>query len=262
MWGESWKLLPNHSVQQSEQVDSSKLYRSREREISTCGKKGVIVSYKIRNLILPIIFVCAPTALAKQPSEQMLATSKHAVVIVTTYDERGKPKFQGSGFFIATDCIVTNAHVIKQASLIRVKTFAGTTVNIQRVIASDTNADLALLQTDAPCPQVTTLEMDYSTLVEGEPITVVSNPKGSHWKTTQGQIGTTWEFQDSGPRIQITASVLPGSSGGPVLNQHGRVIGIAVAHTASADDLNFAIPAKSLRTLLPAKMAMLYPSGN
>jgi serine protease Do len=220
------------------------------------------VSYKIRNLILPIIFVCAPTVLAEQPSGQMLATVKHAVVIVTTYDERGKPLFQGSGFFIATDCIVTNAHVIKQASLIRVKTFSGKMVNIQRVIASDASADLALLQTDTPCPRVTPLEVDYSTPVEGEPITVVSNPQGSHWKTTQGQIGTTWEFQDSGRRIQINASVLPGSSGGPVVNQNGRVIGIAVAHTASADDLNFAIPAESLRTLLPAKLAMLYPLGS
>jgi len=223
------------------------------------------VSDKIRNFIAAValcLIAYAQPAMAHEPSREFVARVKHAVVIVTTYDDRGKAQFQASGFFITTGCIITNAHVIKQASLIRVRTFEGKNVTIERVIATDVNADLALLQTNAPCPEVTTLEMDYSPPAEGEAITVVSNPQGSHWKITQGKVGSTWEFQDSGPRIQITASVLPGSSGGPVLHQRGRVIGIAVAHTASADDLNFAIPAESLKTLpLPAQLAKLYSSG-
>ena len=65
-------------------------------------------------------------------------------------------------------------------------------------------------------------------------------------------VGTIWEFEDSGKRMQITASILPGSSGGPVFNQQGHVIGIAVMHTSSGDDLNFAVPAESLKALQAA----------
>jgi S1-C subfamily serine protease len=192
-----------------------------------------------------------------------MARLKQAVVIVTTYDNRGKAQFQGSGFFIRPDCIVTNAHVIKQATLIRAKMLSGKTVTIKEVIAADANADLALLQTDVSCSDAAILTVDYAAPVEGEPITVISNPQGNHWKITQGQVGTTWEFQDSGPRIAITASILPGSSGGPVLNQQGRVVGIAVAHTAAADDLNFAIPAERLRALeTSAKLVMFQSSRN
>jgi S1-C subfamily serine protease len=188
---------------------------------------------------------------------------KQAVVIITTYDNRGKAQLQGSGFFIRPDCIVTNAHVIKQATLIRAKMLSGKTVTIKEVIAADANADLALLQTDVSPSDAAILTVDYAAPVEGDPITVISNPQGTHWKITQGQVGTTWEFQDSGPRIAITASIFPGSSGGPVLNQQGRVVGIAVAHTAAADDLNFAIPAESLRALeTSAKLAMLHSSRN
>ena len=209
--------------------------------------------HKSRNLFalmaLALMLAHAAPATAQEPSREMITSLKRAVVIVTTYDDRGTGLLQGSGFFITPAQIVTNLHVVKGASLIRIKTFAGTTITVQSVVATDPNSDLALLQISTPCPDATTLQVEYATPVEGEPIIVLSNPQGSHWKLTRGLVGPIWDFADVGPRMQITASVLPGSSGGPVLNQQGHVIGIAAMHTGSADDLNFAVPAERLKAL-------------
>ncbi len=195
------------------------------------------------------VFVAASLITAHEPSDEKIGSFKRAVVIVTTYDDHGEPLLQGSGFFITPDRIVTNFHVISHASEIRIKTFAGKTFTVQTVIATDAGSDLALLQMDAPCPNVTTLQVVDESPTEGESIVLLSNPQGSHWKVTHGRVGRIWQFASIGRRMQITAGVFPGSSGGPVLNQQGQVVGIAVMRMDSADDLNFAVPAESLKTL-------------
>lgn len=202
-----------------------------------------------RVLITALLFTAGSFATAGVSAQEVISHGKRAVVIVTTFDDRGKPLIQGSGFFITPDQVVTNLHVVRHASQIRIKTFTGKTITVQTVVATDASADLALLQTKEPCPDATTLLVEYATPVEGEAITVISNPQGSHWKVTHGRVGAMWHFEGAGGRMQITASILPGSSGGPVLNQQGHVIGIAVMHSGVADDLNFAVPAESLRAL-------------
>lgn len=192
--------------------------------------------------------VAAQTPAAEKPSPEEISVLKRAVVIVTTFDRQGKPLLQGSGFFIKTDCIVTNMHVIKDAGHIRITTFDGKTSTVQNVIAANEKADLALLQmknslTDA------ILQLEDTAPVEGEAIIVLSNPQGSPWKITRGRVGPLWEFAGTSSRIQITAAIFPGSSGGPVVNEQGRVIGVAAMHLDSAEDLNFAVPAESLKAL-------------
>ena len=197
--------------------------------------------------VLLVLFAASPI-IAREPSNQKIASFKRAVVIVTTYDDHGNSLLQGSGFFITPDRIVTNLHVISDASEIRIKTFTGKTFRVQRIVATDASSDLALLQMEASCSNATTLQVqDKST--EGESIILLSNPQGSHWKVIPGRVGRIWQFENIGRRIQITAEVFPGSSGGPVLNQQGQVVGIAVMRMASADDLNFAVPAESLKVL-------------
>lgn len=201
-------------------------------------------------LIAVVFLFAAPSLVAAQvPSQEKIALIRRAVVFITTYDARGKPLLQGSGFFIAPDRIATNMHVIKEAHRIRIDTVDGKTSIVKNVIAVDEKSDLALLHLDAPNNGASILSLEDSAPVEGEAIVVLSNPRGSRWKLTQGQVGRIWEFKDTGNRLQITAAIFPGSSGGPVLNARGRVIGIVVMHLESDDSLNFAVPAESLKTL-------------
>ena len=199
------------------------------------------------------LFAFAPLAAAQTPftktSAEKIALLKRAVVIITTLDREGNPLLQGSGFFIAADRIVTNMHVVRDARLIRIETFDGHTCTVSNVIAVNEREDLALLQMEAPNAEAVTLQLADSAPVEGEEIVVMSNPRGSQWKLTSGQVGPVWEFKGTGHRIQITASILPGSSGGPVVNKEGQVVGIAVMHLPSVDDLDFAVPAESLKAL-------------
>lgn len=168
---------------------------------------------------------------------------------MTTYDDQGKPLLQGSGFFIDSGEVATNFHVIKNASQIRIETFNRTISTVKTILATDEKSDLALMQVDSPSPQLTILAMKTTAPAEGEAIMVISNPQGSHWKVTRGSIGLLWEFQGLGERLQITAAISPGSSGGPVLNARGEVIGIAAMYFNSVEDLNFAVPVARLQAL-------------
>jgi serine protease Do len=195
------------------------------------------------------ILLAAASITAHEPSKKKIASLKRAVVIVTTYDDQGKPLLQGSGFFITPERIVTNLHVISQATAIRIQTFAGEAFPVQRIIATDAGADLALLQLHEPCPNTTTLQVEGKAPSEGESILLLSNAQGSYWKVTPGRVGRMWQVASMGTRMQITAGVFPGSSGSPVLNHQGQVVGIAVMHIRSDDKLNFAVPAESLKVL-------------
>lgn len=207
-------------------------------------------SVRFRGLIAAVfVLFVASSNIARELSREKIASFKQAVVIVTTYDDDGRPLLQGSGFFITPDRIVTNLHVINHASEIRIRTFAGKTFTVQTIVATDASSDLALLQMEASCSNTTTLQVQDKSPTEGESIILLSNPQGSHWKVIPGRVGRSWQFENIGRRLQITADILPGSSGGPVLNQQGQIVGIAVMRMASADDLNFAVPAENLRIL-------------
>lgn len=194
-----------------------------------------------------LIFV--PLASAQQSSAEQITRLKKAVVIVTTYDGQGKPLLQGSGFFIESDLVATNFHVIKNASQIRIETFNRTIAAVTSVFVKDEKSDLALLRLDSPSPQSTVLPLKTTAPAEGDLVTVISNPPGAHWRVTRGTTGLLWEFQGLGERLQITAAISPGSSGGPVLDARGEVVGIATMYFNSIENLSFAVPVERLHAL-------------
>ena len=206
--------------------------------------------------------ILAPLASAQETSAEQIARLKKAVVIVTTYDDRGKPLLQGSGFFVDSNQVATNFHVIKNASQIRVETFNGAVSTVTTILATDEKSDLALLQLDSPSPQSTVLYLKTTAPAEGDSVTLISNPQGSHWKVTRGSTGLLWEFHGLGERLQITAAISPGSSGGPVLDERGKVVGIATMYFNSIENLGFAVPVERLQALqLKALNVQARPQG-
>ncbi|RKU15827.1 hypothetical protein C6501_06610 [Candidatus Poribacteria bacterium] len=169
-------------------------------------------------------------------------------------DKNGKTLGIGSGFFVKSNLIATNYHVIEGAAKGTAKLVGkNTTYNIEGVTATDKTNDLALLKVTAFGIKPLSLG-DSDKVRVGETVYVAGNPKGLEGTFSDGIISSRRDKLTK-ERLQMTAPISPGSSGGPVLNRKGEVIGVsfAVYKSLDAQNLNFAIPSKYLKKLLEQK---------
>jgi tetratricopeptide (TPR) repeat protein len=178
-------------------------------------------------------------------------------VAIVTYDARGEKLSKGSGFFISGDRVVTNRHVIDGAFKAEVHTITGYSYNVRGVLAVDGEGDIALLQIDIGPNQVNPLTITRTSPQEGESVVVVGNPLGLEGSVSNGIVSAVRDIPNFGRIIQITAPISTGSSGSPVINMQGQVIGVATLQLTDGQSLNFAVPsdrvvalsANTLRTL-------------
>lgn len=177
------------------------------------------------------------------------------VFIVTSTDSRkGEMIGQGSGFFIRSDQIVTNWHVVEGAKSMAIKTSQGQIYRVKAVASTDKIHDLAILQLERAVEDASTLEVAVSLPREGERIVVVGNPKGLGWSVSDGLVASVRDVRDTTRLIQITAPISSGSSGSPVVNMKGEVVGIAVGTRAGGQNLNFAISSQHITNLIRREM--------
>lgn len=178
-----------------------------------------------------------------------------SVVLVLSSD--GGNGSQGSGFFVKPGLIITNYHVIENGGNITVEFFNSADQKREassgRVIGIDPEADLAVIEVhEARSVGVRTLSLAAHPLKVGETVFAAGNPKGFVGTFSQGIISSEVRSINRLARLQITAAISPGSSGGPVVNDRGDVIGVAVSSVdeSGAQLLNFAVPANLIDQLL------------
>ena len=215
-------------------------------------------------LIIPVIVLIfctistAPAQTAPQIAEKTLA----ATVYLEMQDSKGLLLGFGSGFFVRNNLIATNYHVIEGAARGTAKLVGKfTTYTIEGVTATDKTNDLALLKVTAP--GIKPLPLGNSTDVKiGETVYVAGNPKGLEGTFSNGIISSLRD-KNTKERLQMTAPISPGSSGGPVLNSKGEVIGVSFMTLVGGQNLNFAIPSRYLTELLTqSKPAKPLAQGN
>jgi len=198
------------------------------------------------------VFLVAPSLianLAAQAPRQIAQNAFRSVVLLVLEDSRGQPVSLGSGFFVAPGTIATNLHVTKDAAggyarLIGQKK----KYEIRGVVGMDSEKDLVLLAVVGPPAPPLTLA-DSAQMAVGDEVFAVGNPEGLEGTFSQGIVSGIRDASGV-TLLQITAPISPGSSGGPVLNTQGRVVGIAVATFRSGQNLNFAVPSSYLKSLL------------
>ncbi|HEV7474107.1 MAG TPA: tetratricopeptide repeat protein [Pyrinomonadaceae bacterium] len=180
---------------------------------------------------------------------ELVRRIKPSAVAIETFDARGEKLSRGSGFFIDSDRVVTNRHVIDNAYRAEVHSYTGSVFIVKGVIAVDAEGDLALLRVDAPANQVRPLLLDRTSPQEGESVVVIGNPFGLEGSVSNGIVSAVRDIPTFGRIIQITAPISPGSSGSPVVNMQGQVIGVATLQITGGQSINFAIPSERISQL-------------
>lgn len=161
-------------------------------------------------------------------------------------------KGAGSGFVIASDgFILTNNHVVNGATEIKITTSDGTDYPA-RLIGQDSDTDIAVIRVDArDLPQVQLGNSDN--LRVGQMVIAIGNPNGLQNTVTAGVVSATGRTLNSQNGrliegiIQTDAALNPGNSGGPLVDSHGRVVGVNTAIIAMAQGICFAVPSNTAR---------------
>lgn len=190
-----------------------------------------------------------------QTAQEIAKKAFRSTVLLVMEDANGQPFSLGSGFFVRDGEIVSNLHVVEGAAKGYAKLVGQKTkYDLEGITAVDPERDLVVLKISA---RSQALPLGNSDAVQiGEPVYAVGSPEGLEGTFSQGIVSGIREV-GTHKLLQITAPISPGSSGGPVLNGRGEVIGVSVATFRGGQNLNFAIPSSYLKTLLsktgPAK---------
>lgn len=179
-------------------------------------------------------------------SREIVKKVSKSLVLIVTQGKNGEALAQGSGFIYQENVIATTLHIFKRASQGYVKVLdTGVSHKINEIIAIDIEHDLCLLQVPGVSGPSLPLS-SLSNIAVGDEIYIGGNPKGLEGSFSKGIISSIRLKQGV---IQIDAAISPGSSGGPVVNNHAEVIGIAALTLPGGQNLNFAIPISYLTAL-------------
>jgi len=194
-----------------------------------------------------VLMLCALPSASAESTKEIYDASRSSVLLIITYDSANLPLALGSGFFSAPNEVATNFHVIDGAAKIVCRVIGEQeSRTVIRVISVSKSLDLALLYVAKAGPTLPIREGNPPEI--GEKVVAIGNPRGLEGTLSEGIVSGIRPIGDFA-MIQITAPISPGSSGGPVFDEKGMVIGVATMTLLESQNLNFAVPAKLLATL-------------
>lgn len=191
-------------------------------------------------------------------TKQIVDVSKPGIVRVESEFGPGQTGV-GTGFVVSAEGrVVTNMHVLfdvqstlRVARRVSVILLDGSRHEVVRVVSADAQRDLAVLEIAAK-HKLTALPIgDSDQMSAGDRIIAIGNPLGVlDYTVSDGLISSVRPVSEDLTMLQISAPISQGSSGGPLFNNYGEVIGVATAISREGQNLNFAIPSNYLRPML------------
>jgi trypsin-like peptidase len=184
---------------------------------------------------------------SSQSTAAIAAAALPSTVTILALGDRGDTLGIGSGFVVRPGIILTNWHVVKNASAALVFVDPDSASLSTQLIAGDETRDVAALRVRG----LSARPLATTTLVPtvGERVVAIGSPLGLSRTVTEGIVSAVRRV-GSKRMIQVAVPVSPGSSGGPVLNAHGRVFGLVTSGIMSGQALNFVTPVEYALELL------------
>jgi S1-C subfamily serine protease len=211
--------------------------------------------FALWKLTFALIFtsaICANTQAYQSPHSKLEAPAIYekatpAVVLITCVDAARRVS-QGSGVILRADGIIaTNYHVVSDAVSARVRLNNGDQYDNVSVVNTDARKDIAILKISAV--NLPVLDLANSDNVKiGATVYTIGAPQGLAGSLTSGIVSSLRLASEVSPKlsgfriIQFTAPISPGSSGSPLIDESGRLLGLAFASRVDGQNINLAVP--------------------
>lgn len=185
-------------------------------------------------------------------SPQKIKEASASVVLVKCYDGDGNLYCTGSAFSaFQNDIFITNYHVIEETKRIIALTEDGSSFGIDTVLAFDSQKDIAILKA-SNSTGILPLDIGSSdSLEKGQKVVAIGSPLG-FLNTVSSGVFSGYNMNGSPEKLQFSASISQGSSGGALFDDRGRVIGITCGSYVDGQSLNLAVPIQQVVELMSA----------
>ena len=202
---------------------------------------------------------CQSTALSKAIQKTM-----PAVFLIKTYDIQGEALGLGTGFFIdSTGTGITNHHVLEGAAKAEIFLQDDRTYQISYTDGEDKTHDIIrfhIAKSNNNKPKFKFLRIANKPPQIGEDVFTIGNPKGLSFTASNGIVSSVRDDDEMGLIIQTTAPISQGSSGSPLLDIKGEVIGIITFYLKEGQNLNFAFSSKYIKSLKKTSPNSTFPN--
>jgi S1-C subfamily serine protease len=189
---------------------------------------------------------------------QIFTRARASVVVIVASDQNDHREALGSGFIVGRGKIVTNHHVVEGMNSAFVVFSDGAVKQVSKVVADSAEQDLIILAVGTDDRPSVALGDELS-LHQGDSVFALGAPKGLELTFTNGIVSS---FRKSNAQflIQTTAPIAPGSSGGPLLDHAGRVVGVTTSMLSDAPGIYFSVGIGDVKRLLrtPSGVALAF----
>jgi S1-C subfamily serine protease len=213
----------------------------------------------MRSSLLAVLAVACGGSSANQPhtrtAREIVDAASPAIVRVEAGEDR-----VGTGFILdQSGLIATNLHVIEGESAIKVKLYKDQgEYSVVSIAGVDRGHDLALMRIK-PRTKLPVVKLGDSSVVSaGDRIYAIGNPLGMDYSVSDGLVSQVRQLSAELTILQISAPISEGSSGGPLFNQYGEVIGVTTAIVTDGQNINLAMPSNYLAPMMrkPQQIAL------
>jgi S1-C subfamily serine protease len=188
---------------------------------------------------------------------QIFSRARPSVVVIVASDRNGQREALGSGFIVGHGKIATNHHVVEGMSQAYVVFSDGDVKPASKVVADSAEQDLIILAVETGSRSPLAFGDELS-LQQGDSVYALGAPKGLELSFTNGIVSS---FRKSNAQflIQTTAPIAPGSSGGPLFDRTGSVVGVTTSMLSDAPGIYFSVGIGDVRRLLRTPQSIAVP---